>query len=444
MIDHFAKTKLTLASILLFAGISGVTHAGPVLLQDAYTDTSVVKHNYGAATALNVDHKKVVFLKFAVSDYFPEGTIGTDIAKATLKLFVNSVKNQGSINVYSVNDAWAEAAITAKTSPSVDNQSVGSVTMTPSANKQWISIDITGMTKDWVDGVRTNNGLALVTADTLATSFDSKESTASSHSAEIEIIMEKSSGPKGATGAQGPAGATGAQGPQGPVGATGLQGPQGPAGETGPQGPVGTFQAGTAVGQMLYWDGSAWMPIAPGENAQTLVYCKGAPKWGDCPLAIGDSYQGGTIAYFLQAGDPGYDANVKHGLIAASSDLGPVAWGCEGTGISGAGGTAIGTGQQNTASIVAGCADGGIAARLANDLVLNGYSDWYLPSQDELAKLYSNKDAIGGWVGYSYWSSSERPYDPGRAMYYDFRTGGLSNAMKSYSFNIRVRAIRAF
>ena len=35
---------------------------------------------------------------------------------------------------------------------------------------------------------------------------------------------------------------------------------------------------------------------------------------------IGDTALGGKIAYILQRGDSGYDANIQHGLVAAISD----------------------------------------------------------------------------------------------------------------------------
>ena len=157
--------------------------------------------------------------------------------------------------------------------------------------------------------------------------------------------------------------------------------------------------------------------------------------------AIGQSYGGGIIAYILQPDDPGYVSGETHGLIAASSDQSTgVHWGCYPTTISGADGTAIGTGNQNTLDIVVGCGTAGIAARICSDLERNGYSDWYLPSKDELDKLYINKVAIGGFASATYWSSSE--YNDGYAWKQDFISGDQYEYPKDGT--AYVRAVRAF
>ena len=128
--------------------------------------------------------------------------------------------------------------------------------------------------------------------------------------------------------------------------------------------------------------------------------------------AVGDEALGGFIAYILEPGDPGYDANVQKGLVVATSDIsGGGPWGCSGTTITGADGFAIGTGNQNTIDIMAGCPTAGIAARLCGDysVIVGGvtYNDWFLPSENELIKILLNSTVIGGVWNSVYWSSRE-------------------------------------
>lgn len=156
-------------------------------------------------------------------------------------------------------------------------------------------------------------------------------------------------------------------------------------------------------------------------------------------LAVGDSYQGGKVAYLLQSGDGGYKSGISDGFITTSSDLSTGApWGTNGVETY-ATGTALGTGWDNTN--MAATYDGlaGSAPKLCYDLTSGGYSDWYLPSYEELNKLYSNKTTLGGFTSNYYWSSTQSSTT--YAYYQYFGTG--SRTTQNKPTNAYVRPIRS-
>jgi len=158
-------------------------------------------------------------------------------------------------------------------------------------------------------------------------------------------------------------------------------------------------------------------------------------------LAVGQSYQGGRIAYIFVSGDNGYIAGQTHGLIATTSNQSTgIQWGCSGTSITGTN-TTLGTGLANTTAIVNRCATTTIAAAICNNLSSGGYTDWYLPSRDELNKLYLNRTTIGGFSNVSYWSSSQVSSTTSWSV--NFNTGAASST-STKSTSLYVRAIRKF
>ena len=146
---------------------------------------------------------------------------------------------------------------------------------------------------------------------------------------------------------------------------------------------------------------------------------------------IGDSYNGGIIAYFYQPGDDGYQDNARCGIMVTSSNLGSVIWSIDANELIGAQRTGLGTaGLENTSQIVYSQGSGNYAAFLCQS------SGWYLPTIVEMNKFYINKDAIGGFISGKYWSSSEGSVSYS-AWCQDFSTGFEILDAKNNTYNVR-------
>ena len=75
----------------------------------------------------------------------------------------------------------------------------------------------------------------------------------------------------------------------------------------------------------------------------------------------------------------------------------------------------------------------------------NGFSDWYLPSIEELAEMYVARNYVGGFTSNVHWSSSQA--DVNNAWYKNFYNGSqnfTSNNFKSKWHEYYVRPVRAF
>jgi hypothetical protein len=117
----------------------------------------------------------------------------------------------------------------------------------------------------------------------------------------------------------------------------------------------------------------------------------------------------GVISQFKHGGIIVYEKD-GHGLVAAITDLGLSDWSS--------------------------------AKTACDELVFNGYSDWHLPTSDELNDIYLklNKNQLGGLAFKNYWSSSQ--YNSSNPWGQNFNNGNLLNDDKSNQYYIR--AVRSF
>ena len=216
----------------------------------------------------------------------------------------------------------------------------------------------------------------------------------------------------------------------------------------------------TAIGAMIYWDGSAWVEVAPTVNDRaTLKMIGGVPTWdgGTPPLpAIGDLIHGG-IVFWIDPIDP------HKGMVCSLDDIGlatgTAIWTLpahQSVSVTGVGATSLTDGAANTDAIITqtgAAAANTYAAGLCRLYSTSGNNDlgqWYLPAKDELNLMYlnigrGNANGLGDIGNFSftkYWSSTEMSPNYNYVEDQNFFYGTQDYGSKANASN--VRAVRAF
>jgi hypothetical protein len=248
--ENIMKNLKTQLAVLLLSLLCSLTVAYGQLTpsQDAYTNTADPTTNYGAKTLLDVESaSQTTYIQFNLSS-IPSGYTSADITQATLKLYVNAVTKAGSFNVDYVNGTWTESTIDASNAPALGSTIAASVPLTTADKNQYILINVTAAVQAWLSGTA-NDGIALVGNSPLNASFDSKESTSTSHAAELDIVFAGGGTLTGIETASG-SGLTGG----GTSGTLNL-----------------SLTNACAANQVLQWNGTSWLCAAVGTGTITGV-----------------------------------------------------------------------------------------------------------------------------------------------------------------------------
>src|SRR5580698_2504618 len=238
--------RASLLSLILLACTAAYGQITP--LGDTYTNSADPTTNYGAQKTLDVDAaKEITYIQFNLSSI----PTGASISQATLKLYVNTVSTAGAFEVYAVNGAWTESALTYSLAPALGSVIDSNVPITTADKNQYILIPMTSTVQEWVNTPSSNNGLALVAGGSFNATFDSKETATTSHPPELDIVFAGGGG-GGITGIDTAAG-------------SGLIG-------GGTSGTLNLSLTNTcAAKQVLQWTGSAWACAAAGTGTITGV-----------------------------------------------------------------------------------------------------------------------------------------------------------------------------
>ena len=161
-----------------------------------------------------------------------------------------------------------------------------------------------------------------------------------------------------------------------------------------------TTASGRVIGRRLVWElqvskTTTTIQSSVVSTTTTVMARQTCATGGEC--RVGDIGAGGGVVFYVPETPQWWGRYMEAAPNRWNGQWGDIRYisGCFGLSIPGASAVGLGSGKRNTEAIVAACPEANIAARVADGLVLNGKSDWFLPSRDELSAMYPHRAGIG-------------------------------------------------
>ena len=217
-----------------------------------------------------------------------------------------------------------------------------------------------------------------------------------------------------------------------------------------------TAQTCTACGEVIQaklehnWKWVVTSTSYPANSTETCTLCYIPSGASSRATQVGDTGPAGGIIFYIDSAGftvTGTESFTAYYLEAAPENAASdIYWSSALKNVTGAVGIGIGTGKANTAAILVvhpqpdDNASNNAAWACVDYRGINNFTDWFLPSKDELNELYKQRGYFDITTG-SFWSSSQ----DGSAMAWvkNFNNGFQAAGGKHFGY-ANVRAIRAF
>jgi len=171
--------------LVLFNAITWAETTSLPLWDDAWIRASMPDKNYGDYNSMRVNRSggQQTLVRFDAA-----AISGQPISRATLKLHVTAITNDGDISIHAITSSWDETNVTWNLRPPSEATAVamrGIPTLDPGTQ---IYMDVTDVVKRWADGSLPDAGLLIKTSDISRAYFLTKEGATEGRSAsELEV-----------------------------------------------------------------------------------------------------------------------------------------------------------------------------------------------------------------------------------------------------------------